>query len=134
MSDYSQHDINTMRQYRKELWSCIAVYMVMLFGSIWIAKGLTEQWMRAAIVLLPAIPAAGVLWVVIRHLRRMDDYVRLIMLEILAISGGFTALLAFSYGFLEGVGFPRLSGFIYYGLFMGTWLVVSMFRKYRGEI
>ncbi|WP_339941361.1 hypothetical protein [Undibacterium luofuense] len=134
MSDYSQHEINTLRQYRKELWSCIAIYMVVLFASIWIAKGITEQVLRTAIVLLPAIPAAGVLWVVIRHLRRMDDYVRLIMLETLAISGGFTALLAFSYGFLEGVGFPRLSGFIYYGIFMGSWLVISMFRKFRGEV
>ena len=81
MSDYSQHEINTLRQYRKELWSCIAIYIVVLFASIWIAKGITEQVLRAAIVLLPAIPAAGLLWVVIRHLRRLDDYVRLILLE-----------------------------------------------------
>lgn len=131
MADYSQHEVNNLRQYKQELIACIAFYTLVLIGSIWLAKRIDEGSLRTLIVLLPVLPAMGLIWVVLRYLRRLDDYLRQMCLEILAMAGGFTALLAFSYGFLEGLGFPRLSGFIYYGVFMSSWLLLSLWRNFR---
>jgi hypothetical protein len=63
------------------------------------------------IALLPVLPLVGLCWAFLRALRRMDELWRRIHLEGLSLAFAGTALLSLSYGFLEIVGFPRLSMF-----------------------
>ena len=130
MSEYSKKDKATAKQYGIELATCMVLYIVVLFTSIYFAKSMQDTSLRTVIVMLPCIPAAGVLWTMIRNLRRLDEFVRVQFLEVLALAGGITALFSFSYGFLEGIGYPKLSGFILYGVFMGSWFVIGMIRKF----
>ena len=118
------------KTYLNELGLSILIYMVVLVGSITIAKPMENGWLRTLIVLTPTIPAFGAFWAIIRHFRRMDEYMRVWILEIIALAGGITAFFSFSYGFLEGMGYPKLSGFIVYGIFMGSWLVITFTRKF----
>ncbi|HHH7389147.1 TPA: hypothetical protein ACP2SZ_005232, partial [Escherichia coli] len=71
--------------------------------------------------------------VVIRHIRHLDELARKVHLEGLAVAFVGTALITFSYGFLETAGFPRLSMFMVWSLMGPLWAVGSFFawRRYR---
>lgn len=128
ITETSKKDRMVAKTYSKELGLSIVLYVVMLFGSLYLAKGMADGWLKTIVVMLPVLPASGVLFAVSRSLKRMDDYTRGRLLEVIALSGGVTALLAFSYGFLEGIAYPKLSGFIYYGVFMLTWFIIGLVR------
>ena len=85
------------------------------------------------IALSPMIPAAAMAWVVLRELRRMDELQLRIQLEALGFSFAGTAILTFSYGFLEGLGYPRLSMFTVWPILATLWIVglVLASRRYR---
>jgi hypothetical protein len=71
--------------------------------------------------------------IVLRELRRMDELQRRIQLEALAFSFAGTAIVSFSYGFLEGLGYPRLSMFTVWPLLAVLWVagLVLARRRYQ---
>ena len=130
------YESNLNRSYRKELFASLILYALVLFVSIWIAKDMENGVARTLIALTPALPISAALWAIVRHFQRMDEYLRLWNLEIIAIAGGITALGSVTYGFLEGIGFPRLSMFVVWPVFMGSWGVLLCLRKWidgRGQ-
>jgi hypothetical protein len=129
-NDYSKKDKINAKKYGNELGISILIYTITLFASIYIAKPMENSLLRTLIVLTPTIPAFGAFWAIIRHFRRMDEYMRIWLLEVIALAGGITAFFSFSYGFLEGMGYPKLSGFIIYVIFMGSWCVITLVRKF----
>lgn len=86
--------------------------MVVLSISIFIINGHPHTAWRVPLALAPVIPVAFALWAFVRFLGRMDELQRRIQLEALGIAFGGSGLLTFSYGFLEGVGFPHISWII----------------------
>ena len=54
----------------------------------------------------PAIPVMLVIWAIVRHFGRMDEFVRLRSLESIAIAGAVVGAFSLTYGFLEGRDFP----------------------------
>ena len=122
------------RTYLKELASTLVVYGVVLVGSIELLThvDIARPW-RDLIALSPMLPAAATAWVVLRELRRMDELQRRIQLEALGFSFAGTAILTFSYGFLEGLGYPRLSMFMVWPILAVLWgigLALGQ-RRYR---
>jgi len=99
------------RKYLLELGASMAIYILVLFGALSIAKPMPEGALRTALLLTPMIPIALAIWAIARQFRRMDEFIRLRTLESLAIAAAVTAGLSLTYGFLEGAGFPRLSMF-----------------------
>jgi hypothetical protein len=120
------------KQYTKELTTALVVYGVMLIGSIQLLThlDLARPW-RDLVALSPMLPAAATAWVVLRELRRMDELQRRIQLEALGFSFAGTAILTFSYGFLEGLGYPRLSMFTVWPLLAGLWIVGLVLARRR---
>lgn len=127
--DFSKKDKADAKKYGNELGLSILIYVLVLFVSIYFAKKIEDEFTRIFVVLTPTIPALGAFWAIIRHFQRMDEYLRVWVLEVVAIAGGITAFFSFSYGFLEGIGYPKLSGFVLYGIFMMSWLLISTVRK-----
>ncbi|MEX3630073.1 MAG: hypothetical protein VB138_11965 [Burkholderia sp.] len=86
--------------------------------------------MRILVSLLPILPGLGIYWAIVR---RLDELQRRIELESLLIAFGGTALLTFSYGFLENVGFPSLSLFVVWPVMGVLWVLssVCVSRRYR---
>jgi hypothetical protein len=99
------------RQYKVELFSAMALYIVVLFASITFGKPMAEGMVRTLLLLSPTIPLLLAVWAIARHVRRLDEFMRLRSLESLAVAAAVTAALSFSYGFLEGAGYPKLSMF-----------------------
>jgi len=112
------------KQYVKEMITTMVVYGVMLVGSIELLThvDVARPW-RDLIALSPMLPATATAWVILRELRRMDELQRRIQLEALGFSFAGTAILTFSYGFLEGLGYPRLSMFTVWPMLAVLWAI-----------
>jgi hypothetical protein len=121
------------RIYFREFFTAIAAYILTLFISINLINTNNAAWWRYIIALLPMIPAVFVLRAVIRQLARMDELQRNIQLEALAFAFGATAILTFSYGFLERVGLPELSMFFVWPVMAVLWIIGLAIanRKYQ---
>lgn len=122
----------TNRQYLKELTATLLVYGAMLFGSIELLTHvqIARPW-RDLVALSPMLPAAATAWVILRELRRMDELQRRIQLEALGFSFAGTAILTFSYGFLEGLGYPKLSMFSVWPILAVLWVVGLVLARRR---
>ena len=122
----------TNRQYLKELTATLLVYGAMLFGSIELLTHVqvVRPW-RDLVALSPMLPAATTAWVILRELRRMDELQRRIQLEALGFSFAGTAILTFSYGFLEGLGYPKLSMFSVWPILAALWIVGLVLARRR---
>jgi O-antigen/teichoic acid export membrane protein len=121
------------RTYFRELFIAIAAYVFALFASISLVNSNNDAWWRYIAALIPMIPAVFVLRAVIRQLARMDELQRNIQLEALAFAFGATAILTFSYGFLERVGLPELSMFFVWPVMAILWTIglAVANRKYQ---
>ncbi|MBN3723362.1 hypothetical protein [Burkholderia sp. Ac-20379] len=115
--------------------AAILAYVVLLALSVYcLQAGIVESgYARILVALSPMLAGLGICWVVVRNLRNVDELVRRIQLEALAIAFAGTALLTFSYGFLENVGFPKLSLFVVWPVMGALWIVSSILcaRRYR---
>ncbi|TBV07002.1 hypothetical protein [Phytopseudomonas dryadis] len=111
----------------------ISAYIVMVVLSTLLLANQAEGPLRIAAALLPVLPMLAVAVVLIRQLRQLDELARQIQLEALGIAFVGTALITFSYGFLETAGFPRLSMFFVWSLMAPLWALGSFigWRRYR---
>lgn len=66
---------------------------------------------RTLLIFCPIVPFLLIIGAVVRYFRRVDEYMRLMILENWAMTLGITAVWTFAYGYLENIGFPRLSMF-----------------------
>lgn len=129
-NETSKKDRAIAKKYLIELGLALGLYMVTLITSIHFAQDMETGTLRTLIVLTPTLPGLGALFAITRAVNRMDDYGRTRMLEVMTLSGGITAFLSFSYGFLEGIGYPKQSGFTFYAVFMLGWCVISLIRNF----
>jgi hypothetical protein len=127
------HEKQVARAYRAELWIAVAVYAVLLFGSILVARPMAASPLRTALLVLPMLGFALMIRAIVRHVARIDEYQRLRMLESLGLSFAITGAVTFSYGFLETAGFPRLSMFSVWIVMGVSWGAVNCVRKWLGR-
>ena len=111
----------------------MGAYVVAIVISSLLLANVHGGILRTLSALLPVLPMIAVATVVIRQVRHLDELARLIHLEGLAVAFVGTALITFSYGFLEAAGFPRLSMFLVWSLMGPLWATGSFFawRRYR---
>jgi hypothetical protein len=128
MNQFPPRERKLLFRYLGEMVGVFFLYAAVLIASIEIANRLHKGPVQTAVVLTPMIPFLLILAVIVRHVRRLDEYVRLQMLENVVIVAGVTAGLAFTYGFLEGVGYPRLSMFTVWPVMCAAFVVVSFGR------
>jgi hypothetical protein len=114
----------------------MAGYVAVMLMRGWLLHGpmrQASQPAQLAVALLPIIPTAFLFAAIVRLVRGTDELFRRITIESLALAGGATALLAVTYGLIEGDRVPRLSAWWTYCVFMSAWIVASFFvrRRYR---
>ncbi|HEX8612386.1 MAG TPA: hypothetical protein VF800_13960 [Telluria sp.] len=122
------HEKTIGRRYMLELFSALALYALILTVSIVYGRPLPEGPARTLVLASPMIGFALALWAIVRHMRRVDEFIRQSTLENVAIAAAVTASLSFTYGFLEIAGFPRLSMFTIWPLMGACWLVTGAVR------
>lgn len=130
---YSRAERLAGRQYLRELFGSIAIYIALLIPSVTYGPALEAGPLRTAVLLVPMLGFLLMIWAVARHLGRMDEYQRRVALETFAMAAAITAGVTFSYGFLENAGYPRLSMFTVWGVMGASWLVVGLLRCWRTE-
>lgn len=109
------------RSYVKEFGGAMLAYVIVLPISIALIQAHPHAAWRVPLALAPVVPAAFALWAVIRFAARLDELQRRIQFEAVVFSSGVTALLTFSYGFLENVGLPQLSVLWVLPLMVALW-------------
>lgn len=122
------HEKRVARAYRAELWTAIALYVVLLFASIRFGRPLDDGPLRTAVLLAPMIGFALMIRAIARHVARIDEYQRLRLLESIALAFAITGAVTFSYGFLETAGYPKLSMFSVWIVMGASWGLVSIAR------
>ena len=118
------------RKYFWELGVSMVLYAVVLAVSLRLSEKMEDSPARTMLALAPALPIFIIVWVIARQFRRMDEFVRLRSLESIAVAAAVTAGLTFTYGFLEGAGFPRLSMFWVWGIMGFTWGMHTCLRGF----
>lgn len=116
--------------YRRELTVAIAVYMVLLFGAIRLARPMDDGILRTALLVSPMIGFGLMIRAIIRLVARIDEYQRMRMLETFSIAMAITGAVTFTYGFLETAGFPRISIFAVWMVMGVSWGVVGCVRRF----
>ena len=96
-----------------------------------LAGGIDDRAAEIAVSLAPVLPTIAVCLCIVRQIRRMDEMQRALQFEALALSFAATALLTFSYGFLENVGFPKLSFFVVLPLMCALWALGVLVAQWR---
>lgn len=120
-------------RYFKEFFAALLAYMVALILSVTLLAHVESQILRPILALLPMVPGFAMCWIVLRQLRRVDELQRRIQLEAMGFAFAGTALVTFSYGFLEIAGYERLSMFLIWPLMAILWIAGTIIgnRRYR---
>ena len=122
------------RRYLFEFWIAMGAYILLVVVSAILMRYVSPHSpLTVALALLPMVPACAVAWTVVRHLRRIDEMQRQVQLEALGLAFAGTALITFGYGFLETVGFWKLSMFWVWPVMAVLWIVGKLVaeRRYR---
>jgi hypothetical protein len=84
-------------------------YLMFLVGSVTVVAANPSAGWRYWVAALPLIPAAVVVFLVVRQLGRLDELQKRTQMQALGFALAVTGLVTFGYGFLEGAGLPRMS-------------------------
>ena len=109
----------------------VAYAALLLLSRALLADGALGGPLDGVIALLPAPAGVALLIIAIREFVSQDELEQRIRLLALAASFGGTVLVALSWGFLEGVGFERLSGFAWLGVLVGFYLAGFVWARAR---
>ena len=123
------HEKRVGKVYVRELVAALGLYMVLLFAAIRWGRPMEDGMARTLVLLSPMIGFCAALWVFARHFGRIDEYMRMRLLENVALAAAITAGLTFSYGFLETAGYPKLSMFTVWCVLCGATILVQLIRK-----
>jgi len=121
-STRSEGDRARARAYYRDFWPSMGAYAIVLAGvGIWGHLDGSSPW-RFLWALLPVIPALWTVRAVLRHLGRVDDFQRLLLLQGLAVGFGIAMIASVTVGFL-GIAGLRLpaAGWVIYGAGMVGW-------------
>ncbi|MBT2786428.1 MULTISPECIES: hypothetical protein [unclassified Halomonas] len=120
-------------RYLYEMGAALACYMVVLAVSLFALIHFHDAdfVVRVAITLSPVIPAAFMCWAVVRQMRRLDEMQLRIQFEALGFAFAASALLTFSYGFMENIGAPHLPWLWVWPIMGLMWIVGLMIAKNR---
>lgn len=127
------HEKQIARRYALELGGSMALYAVLVLVTSTLADGMPDTAARTAVLVSPMFGFVLALWAMVRQVKRMDEYMRMQMLETISLAAAITAGLSFTYGFLEAAGFPRLSMFAVWGMLGGASALIACYRRLRDK-
>lgn len=97
------------KRYAAEYGVSAALYLVLVLVCVPRALGARTMSIRALLLIGPCFGIVAMAAVVIRHVMRIDEFLRHSVIEYFAVAAGFTGAWTLAYGFFELAGFPRIS-------------------------
>ena len=125
------HEKRVAKMYLREMFASLALYTLLLVAAISFGRPMAPGVLRTVVLLSPMIGFGAAIWAIVRQIGRVDEYVRMRLLENVSLAAAITAGLTFSYGFLETAGYPKLSMFTVWCVLCGSVLVVQLVRRVR---
>ncbi|MGB6520900.1 MAG: hypothetical protein WBE83_03905 [Candidatus Cybelea sp.] len=122
------------RRYAVALGAWFALYAVLLIVSLTLIDHgvVTAMPLRVVVGLAPMIAGFGILGVIMREYRAGDELQQRITAEAIMFAFGATAIITFSYGFLQRTaGAPDLSYFWVWAILGTTWGIGSFIARQR---
>ena len=119
------------RRYTRDVVLALSAYGILLAVSGFIVAGNPDAGWRYAVALLPMIPATFITFAWVGYFRAMDELEQRIGLEALAFAFGGTALITFSYGFLDEIGLPRISWWWVWPVMAVLWILGGWLARRR---
>lgn len=122
-----------MKRYYYEMAASLGLYSVALVVSLVLLQHQQDLTLllRIIITLLPVVPAGLMCWAIVRQLRRLDEMHLRIQFEALGFAFAASALLTFSYGFLENIGFAHISWLWVWPVMGATWMIGLRVARHR---
>jgi hypothetical protein len=110
----------------------LAFLMVMVGCVTAVQANPTAAW-RYYVAVLPLAPAGLLVWLFVRAIGRLSDLQKWIQIQALGFALGMTALVSFTYGFLEGTGMPYLNSVFVLPLMAILWglATTTLALRYR---
>ncbi|MDQ2680241.1 MAG: hypothetical protein M3Y21_04345 [Candidatus Eremiobacteraeota bacterium] len=113
------------RRYALELGAAMLVYAVVLIASIEVGQRMRPGLWLDIVVLTPMVPIGFAIAAVTRFMTQSDELQQALQLKALAMTVAATSFITLAYGFLEGVGFPRISMFFVWPFMGVVWVIAS---------
>ncbi len=123
------HEKRVGKAYVRELVGSLILYTLLLMAAIRWGRPMEEGLARTLVLISPMIGFGIALWAMARHFGRVDEFIRMRLLENVALAAAITAGLSFTYGFLETAGYPKLSMFTVWCVLCGSVGLVQLLRK-----
>jgi hypothetical protein len=120
------------KAYQREFWPAMIGYLVVLVPvMVWGGLDGDSPW-RFVWAVLPVIPMLWVVIAILRHIRRIDDYQRFLLLQGLGVGFAVAMISSVTVGFLAiaGLAIP-LAGWIIYGAGMLGFAIMSAVARRR---
>ncbi len=127
------HEKRVAKNYHRELFGAIALYTLLLVAAIHYGRPMPDGVLRTVVLVSPMVGFGAALWAIARQLARVDEFIRKLLMENVALGAAITAGLSFTYGFLETAGFPKLSMFTVWCVLCGSVGIVGCVRKIIGK-
>ena len=127
------HEKQIVRSHRIELLGALAVYVLLLVGSIRLGRPMAGGVLRTVVLLSPMLGFGLAIRSIARHVGRVDEYIRVRLLENIALAAAITVAVSFTYGFLETVGYPKMSMFVVWMVMAASFGVVNCVRAWVGR-
>ena len=87
----------------------LLLYMVVLAASLrWLEAGVPVPW-KYLVAVIPVLPALGIPFAAVRWCQTLDELQLRMQLEALAFGFLTTAIVTFTYGFLQNADLPQIS-------------------------
>ncbi len=122
-----------MNRYYLEMGVALTLYTLVLIASVVASQHLLDAHLllRSAVALAPMIPAGLMCWAIVRNLRRLDEMHLRIQFEALGFAFAASALLTFSYGFLENIGAPHIPWTCVWPVMGAMWILGLQIARRR---
>ena len=118
------------RRYVIEFVGTMAAYVLTLLAVVPYMDGAVEAPGRLVLALLPLVPIALMVWVLVRHYGRVDEMYRRAIVESMALAFVISAPIVITLGFLDSAGL-RLSIWWAWVAMGGAWALGSLLLRLR---
>ena len=118
------------RKYVIEFVGSMVAYVLVLLAVVPFVSNATESPWRMVVALLPLVPIALMVWVLVRHYGRVDEMARRAIVESIALAFVISAPIVLTLGFLESAGLEFSIWWAWVAM-GGAWAVAGLLLQLR---
>ncbi|MBL4838557.1 MAG: hypothetical protein JKY34_13360 [Kordiimonadaceae bacterium] len=120
------------KKYVRELLAALALYGAILVGlNLFHKNNEVSHGLTIVLALSPMVGVLVALRVMLTFIATMDELERRKIMEAILISFILVATGTFAYGFLEGVGFPKMETHMVFALLVGTMGLAQIYTAWK---